>query len=161
MLVLKRNDGESIMIGDDIRVYMLRYPDGSTKLGIEAPREVPVHRREVWEDIKKKLLMTKPEQHISDAPQTTVGRVMTACSRLLAAMKPHELTGDEFTEGVAACEYAMNVMREVREFSRLLMEKPFQWVRKQDDDVFLTAYAYKNRLDEALAEIEELKREKP
>lgn len=52
MLVLTRRRGESIVIGDDVVVTVLEATGDSIRLGITAPREVPVHREEVLEDIR-------------------------------------------------------------------------------------------------------------
>jgi carbon storage regulator len=48
MLVLTRKENESIVIGNDIEVKVLDLKDNQVKLGIVAPRSVPVHRREVY-----------------------------------------------------------------------------------------------------------------
>ena len=48
MLVLTRKEDESIMIGDDVEVKVLDLKDNQVKLGIVAPREVAVHRQEVY-----------------------------------------------------------------------------------------------------------------
>ena len=48
MLVLTRKENESIMIGNDIEVKVLDLRDNQVKLGIVAPRDVAVHRREVY-----------------------------------------------------------------------------------------------------------------
>ena len=52
MLVLTRRVGEKIMIGDDIEIEVLGHRGTQIKLGIDAPREVPVHRLEVWRRIR-------------------------------------------------------------------------------------------------------------
>ena len=48
MLVLTRKENESIMIGDDIEVKLLDIKDRQVKIGITAPREIAVHRREIY-----------------------------------------------------------------------------------------------------------------
>ena len=48
MLVLTRKEDESIMIGTDIEVKVLDLKDNQVKLGIIAPRNIAVHRREVY-----------------------------------------------------------------------------------------------------------------
>jgi len=51
MLILTRKVGESIAIGDEIKVKLLEIKGGQIKLGIEAPGQIPVHREEVFERI--------------------------------------------------------------------------------------------------------------
>ncbi len=53
MLILSRKLGESIVIDNRITVTITRLEGDVVKLGIEAPREVPVHRQEVYEEILK------------------------------------------------------------------------------------------------------------
>lgn len=53
MLVLSRQQGERITIGDDVEVEVLDIRGDKVRLGIVAPREVPVHRSEVAEAIKR------------------------------------------------------------------------------------------------------------
>ena len=53
MLVLSRKKNESIMIGDDIVITVVDVRGDKVRIGIDAPKEVTVHRREVYEAIKK------------------------------------------------------------------------------------------------------------
>lgn len=53
MLVLARERGEQILIGDDIVITVVAIQGDRVRLGITAPREVPVHRREVYEAIRR------------------------------------------------------------------------------------------------------------
>ncbi|MHC4114330.1 MAG: carbon storage regulator CsrA [Planctomycetota bacterium] len=53
MLVLSRSKDESIMIGEDIEVTIVDVRGHKVRLGITAPREIPVHRREVYEAIRR------------------------------------------------------------------------------------------------------------
>jgi carbon storage regulator len=53
MLVLTRKLGESIIIGDDIVITTLGIQGGQVRLGIEAPRDVSIHREEVYEKIQR------------------------------------------------------------------------------------------------------------
>ena len=51
MLVLSRRKDEKIMIGDDISIMVVDIRGDKVRLGVEAPQEIPVHRREVYEAI--------------------------------------------------------------------------------------------------------------
>ncbi|MFC1596687.1 carbon storage regulator CsrA [Planctomycetota bacterium] len=53
MLVLSRKQNESIIIDDNIVVTIVEIRGGKVRLGIEAPKEVTVHRREVYDAIKE------------------------------------------------------------------------------------------------------------
>lgn len=53
MLVLSRRTDEVIMIGDDIRITVCEVRGDTVRLGIDAPKNLPVHREEVYEAIKR------------------------------------------------------------------------------------------------------------
>jgi len=53
MLVLSRKKDESIVINNDITIVVVEIRGDKVRLGVEAPREVPVHRREVFEAINR------------------------------------------------------------------------------------------------------------
>lgn len=53
MLVLTRKRDESIIIGDEIRVTVVDVRGDQVKLGIEAPRHIPVHREEIYKEIQE------------------------------------------------------------------------------------------------------------
>ena len=52
MLILSRKVGESIIIDDRIEVKVLEIVDGKIKLGIDAPKDVTIHRKEVYDEIR-------------------------------------------------------------------------------------------------------------
>ncbi|MGI6541614.1 MAG: carbon storage regulator CsrA [Limnochordia bacterium] len=52
MLVLTRKRDESIVIGDDIKITVVDVRGDQVKLGIEAPREISIHREEVYNEIQ-------------------------------------------------------------------------------------------------------------
>jgi carbon storage regulator len=56
MLVLSRQRDESIMIGDNIVVTIVDIRGDKVRLGINAPTEIPVHRREIYEAIQRENL---------------------------------------------------------------------------------------------------------
>ena len=52
MLIITRRPGEKIMIGDDIVVHVMEIVGNSVRVGIEAPRSVPVYREEIWNALR-------------------------------------------------------------------------------------------------------------
>lgn len=54
MLILARKWNQEIVIGDAIKIKVVRMDGGKVWLGIDAPKDVPVHRREIYEAIKRK-----------------------------------------------------------------------------------------------------------
>ena len=64
MLVLSRQRDETIMIGDDVEITIVDIRGDKVRLGITAPTSVPVHRKEVYEAIKREnrdAAQVKPE----------------------------------------------------------------------------------------------------
>ena len=53
MLVLSRRKDESIMIGDDVEITIVDIRGDKVRLGITAPKAIPVHRREIYEAIQR------------------------------------------------------------------------------------------------------------
>ncbi len=53
MLVLTRSEGEALVIGEDIEIHVISIKGGQVKIGIDAPRSVSVHRKEVELKIDK------------------------------------------------------------------------------------------------------------
>ena len=51
ILVLTRKSNQSIMIGDDVEITVVSVAGDKVRLGIDAPREIPVHRAEVYREI--------------------------------------------------------------------------------------------------------------
>jgi carbon storage regulator len=68
MLILTRRVGETVMIGDDVTITVLGVKGNQVRVGINAPKNVAVHREEIYERIKREQ---QPEpQESPDAPDT-------------------------------------------------------------------------------------------
>lgn len=52
MLILTRRIGETLMIGDDVQVTVLGIKGGQVRIGIDAPKDVAVHREEIYDKIQ-------------------------------------------------------------------------------------------------------------
>ena len=68
MLVLSRKKNESIVINNDIKIVVVEIRGDKVRLGVEAPREVPVHRREVYDAIQRSLGSGDATVESGDAP---------------------------------------------------------------------------------------------
>ena len=58
MLVLTRHTGETIMVGNDIKIVVLGVRNNQVKIGIEAPEEIAVHREEIYLRIQAETNLT-------------------------------------------------------------------------------------------------------
>lgn len=67
MLVLSRQKDESIMIGDNVEITIVDVRGDKVRLGINAPKEIPVHRREVFEAIQRERGQKKEEEKTGKA----------------------------------------------------------------------------------------------
>lgn len=74
MLVLARKVGQSIVINDNIELLVIEVRGDQVRLGIEAPRSIPVHRKELLEQIKA--------ENIQAASDTNVDLVAKALGNL-------------------------------------------------------------------------------
>lgn len=59
MLILTRRPGETLKIGDDITVVVLGVNGNQVRIGIDAPKNTPVHRKEIYDKIQR-----EKDQHV-------------------------------------------------------------------------------------------------
>lgn len=83
MLVLSRKVNQSIMVGDNVRVVVVAVDRDQVKLGIEAPREIAVHRSEIYEEIQR----TNRSAAVGATPEAQGSPVVTR-----AALQPRKKT---------------------------------------------------------------------
>ena len=56
MLILQRKPSEAVLIGDDIRIVILRSDGGGVRIGIEAPAEIPILREEIVHEVQSETV---------------------------------------------------------------------------------------------------------
>ena len=67
MLVLTRKSNQSIMIGDEIEVSVLSIMGEKVRIGIQAPRDIPVFRKEVYLEIQQERSADEDREHVDQA----------------------------------------------------------------------------------------------
>ena len=67
MLVLTRKSNQSIMIGDDIEVSVLSVTGEKVRIGIQAPRDIPVFRKEVYIEIQQERAQGGSREQVDEA----------------------------------------------------------------------------------------------
>ena len=53
MLIITRKPGEKIMLGDDVVIHVMEIVGNSVRVGIQAPRSLPVYREEIWDAVRE------------------------------------------------------------------------------------------------------------
>ncbi|MBF0311202.1 MAG: carbon storage regulator CsrA [Magnetococcales bacterium] len=75
MLILTRRVGESLNIGDDIKITLLGIKGNQVRIGIDAPRSVEVHREEIYDKIKRET--RKANRKMSDDVLDQASRILS------------------------------------------------------------------------------------
>lgn len=75
MLIVTRRVGEKVMLGDDIVVEVMEIAGNTVRIGIDAPRSLPVHREEIWEGVRgeNRAAAEAPASLPSSAPAPAAG----------------------------------------------------------------------------------------
>jgi carbon storage regulator len=74
MLVLSRQRDESIMIGDEVEVTIVDVRGDKVRLGINAPRRIAVHRKEIYEAIQREKAQKKQAEDKAEEPKGEGGK---------------------------------------------------------------------------------------
>ena len=101
MLVLNRRVGETIVIGENIRITVMSSERGQVKIGVQAPKDIPVHRQEVAERISQGVPLVK-----TGRPPTNSEVMHAALSEIIRATRAY-LPGN----GISAEELITRVIK--------------------------------------------------
>lgn len=76
MLILTRRIGETLNIGDDIKVTILSINGRQVRIGIDAPKEIPIHREEIYQRVQteKRLGITRTKEPTLKIPMPSPSR---------------------------------------------------------------------------------------
>ena len=100
MLTLTRSVGETIRIGDDIEIHVVEVRGGTVRLGFKAPREVTIHREEVYRQIAEANLLA------AQVTADSLGALAAFAPQPAEAGEPTEQPAEQPAEPTASAENA-------------------------------------------------------
>jgi carbon storage regulator len=68
VLIITRRPGEKIMLGDDVVIEVIEVSGSSVRVGIEAPKSIPVYREEIWRSVKEEHASAAAADHENPGP---------------------------------------------------------------------------------------------
>jgi carbon storage regulator len=73
VLIITRRPGERIMLGDDITIHVMEIVGNSARVGIDAPKSLPVYREEIWAAVKEENQASGTEADSMPRPASDAG----------------------------------------------------------------------------------------
>jgi carbon storage regulator len=73
MLILTRRAGETLIVGDDVSITVLGVKGNQVRLGVNAPKDVSVHREEIYQRIQREKSLKAGETPVEDQENDNIG----------------------------------------------------------------------------------------